>query len=204
MAEWNNSDKFSGLIKSNKKFLKGEISSSPYHYGPIEAETRSLVPSLLKLHERQIFTWNSQPYLRERTRREGGSFYDSWQRPYLSFVVAEKNNPQRLFKELKRNKDIKVHAGRVSSPEIALDGSFTKNKIVSKDRIVTKYRRSLFLRRWKAFTSVNPTSDIAEEDIFCLEAMKQAKPWVFDVVAASWKDVDIARILIDAADAVYA
>jgi hypothetical protein len=31
--------------------------------------------------------------------------------------------------------------------------------------------------------------------------MKQAKPWIFDVVAASWKDVDIARIIIDAVDA---
>lgn len=204
MAEWNTSGNFTDLLESNKKFLRGDISSSPYHYGPIEAETRSLVPSLLKLHERQIFTWNSQPYLRKRTRGDGGKFYDAWQRPYLSFVVAEKNNPQRLFQELKRKRDIKVHARRAYSPEAALEGSFTKNKIVSKGRIVTKYRRSLFLRRWKVFTSIDPASDIAEEDIFCLEAMKQAKPWIFDVVAASWMDVDIARIIIDAVDAAQA
>ncbi|KAJ5198735.1 uncharacterized protein N7498_007852 [Penicillium cinerascens] len=195
VQHWNNSTSFTALLKLNKKFLRGEILSSPYHYGPIEEETLSLVPALLKLHDRQIFTWSSQPYLRERNRGDNGKFYDHWQRPFISFIVAEKNNPRKLFQELKRKRDIKVHARKVYSPEAAVQGSFTKTKIV------TKYRRSYFWRRWKAFTAVDPAADIAEEDIFCLDAMKQAGPWEFDVVAASWKDVDITGIVIDAVGA---
>jgi hypothetical protein len=198
VQHWNNSTGFTALLELNKKFLRGEISSSPYHYGPIEEETHSLVPSLLKLHERQIFTWSSQPYLRERKRGDSGKFYDHWQRPFISFIVAEKNNPRRLFQELKRNRDIKVHARKAYSPEAAVQGSFTRKKLV------TKYRRSFFWRRWKVFTAVDPAADIAEEDIFCLEAMKRAEPWEFEVVAASWKDVDITRIVIDAVDAAQA
>jgi hypothetical protein len=64
--------------------------------------------------------------------------------------------------------------------------------------------KRFFSRRWKVFTAVDPAADIAEEDIFCLEAMKQAEPWEFEVVAASWKDVDITGIVIDAVDAAQA
>ncbi|KAJ5144271.1 hypothetical protein N7476_004833 [Penicillium atrosanguineum] len=196
--QWNQSTGFTALLELNKKFLRGEISSSPYHYGPIEEETRSLVPSLLKLHERRILTWSSQPYLRERKRGDERKFYDHWQRPFISFVVAEKDNPRKLFQELEKKRDIKVHARKAYSPEAAVQGSFTKKKIV------TKYRRSFFWRRWKVFTTVDPAANLVEEDIFCLEAMKQAKPWEFEVVAASWKDVDITGIVIEAVDAARA
>jgi hypothetical protein len=54
--QWKDSTGFHALLDLNKRFLRGEILSSPYHYGPIEDETHSLVTSLLKLHERQIFT----------------------------------------------------------------------------------------------------------------------------------------------------
>ena len=195
IQHWNQSTDFTALLDLNKKFLQGKIFSSPYHYGPIEEETHSVVPSLLKLHERQIFTWSSQPYLRERNRGDDGKFYDHWQRPFISFIVAEKNNPRRLFQELKRKREIKVHARRAYSSEAAVQGSFTKKKIV------TKYRRSYFWRRWKISTAVDPAADIAEEDIFCLDAMKQAEPWEFEVVATSWKDVDITGIVMDAVDA---
>ena len=84
--------------------------------------------------------------------------------------MAEKNNPRRLFYKLRKKKDIKVHARKAYSLEVALRGSFTKKKIV------TKYRRSFFPRRWKALTDLDPAADIAEEDIFCLKAIKQADP----------------------------
>ncbi|KAK5790611.1 hypothetical protein VI817_007898 [Penicillium citrinum] len=75
-----------------------------------------------------------------------------------------------------------------------MSGSFTKAKVV------TKYRRSSPWRRWKAATSIDPAVDISEEDLYRLEAMKQAQPWEFQVVAASWKDIDIARLLLEAVE----
>ena len=84
VQRWNHSTNFTALLELNKKFLRGEISSSPYHYGPIEEDTHSLVPSLLELHKRQIFTWSSQPYLRECKRGDGRKFYDHLQRPFIS------------------------------------------------------------------------------------------------------------------------
>jgi hypothetical protein len=129
---------------------------------------------------------------------DADKFYDHWQRPFISFIVAETNNPRRLFHELKRKRDIEVHARKVYSSGVAVRGSFTKRKTV------TKYRRSFFRRRWETFTEIDPAADKAEEDLFCLEAMKQASPCIFDVVAASWKDVNITRIVLDAVDAAQA
>ena len=34
--------------------------------------------------------------------------------------------------------------------------------------------------------------------------MKQAEPWAFEVIAASWEDVDVPGIVIDAVEAAQA
>lgn len=147
---WNNATEFPAPVELNKEFLLGQSFSTPYHYGPIEEEAHILVPSLLELHERQIFTWACQPYSRTRMRGDGGKFYDHRQRPFVSFLVAEKNNPLGLFDELKGNKNIKVHARKSSLSDGAMNGSFTKKKTV------TRYRRSFARRRWKDYTVIDP------------------------------------------------
>lgn len=191
---WDTSTSFPALLELNKKLLRGEISSSPYWCGPLDDETFFLVPSLLELHDRHIFTFSSQPYVRERTRGDGGKLYDHWQRAFISFIVPEAKNANQLFQVLKAKKDIQVHARKVYSSGAAMSGSFTKAKVV------TKYRRSSPWRRWKAATSIDPAVDISEEDLYRLEAMKQAQPWEFQVVAASWKDIDITRLLLEAVE----
>ncbi|KAJ5704397.1 hypothetical protein N7536_000086 [Penicillium majusculum] len=181
VQQWNNSTGFTALLELNKKFLRGKISSSPYHYGPIEEETHSLSTIFTRMQERRR---------RQILRPLATTFY-------LLYCGREKQ-PAETVSRVEKKKDIKVHARKAYSLEAALRGSFTKKKIV------TKYRRSFFPRRWKALTDLDPAADIAEEDIFCLKAMKQADPWEFEVVAASWKDVDITGIVIDAIDAAQA
>ncbi|KAL4862013.1 hypothetical protein BDV12DRAFT_179389 [Aspergillus spectabilis] len=51
---WLQATTFTDLVELNMKFLRNEISSTPYHCGPLEEETRGLIKSLLKLHEKNI------------------------------------------------------------------------------------------------------------------------------------------------------
>lgn len=59
---WKACEGFDQLIELNRKYLRGEIESTPYHLGPIKTETVPLVQDLLQLHDRRLLTTNSQPF----------------------------------------------------------------------------------------------------------------------------------------------
>ena len=58
---WKVCEDFDQLIELNRKFLKGDIKSTPYHLGPIDTETAPLVQDLLRLHDFKLLTFCSQP-----------------------------------------------------------------------------------------------------------------------------------------------
>lgn len=203
--KWINAPRFTDLLELNKKYLEecrsGAGLSMPYWAFPVDEEAQSLIPCLLKLHERQIFTWTCEPYLHKVERENSGEYIECQQRPYLSFVVAEEDIPPKLFQELKKKKSIKVRALKLRSPDPMIRGSFTGLNL---GRYRSSYYRfALCLRQWEASEIFNDNmADYSEEGVFTLEAMKQARPWVFDVVAASWKDINIPGIVLEAVEAV--
>jgi hypothetical protein len=101
----------------------------------------------LHMGKSTIFTYPHERRRREILRSPAATFY------IISFLVAEQNNPLGLFDELKRNKNIKVHARKSCLPDDVIKGSFTKKKTVS------KYRRSFPRWRWKDYAVIDPEAD---------------------------------------------
>ncbi len=56
-SQWYNAKSFSKILKLNMEFIKGNLSSTPYHYGPIYDMN---VTDLLYLHKNGILTTNGQ------------------------------------------------------------------------------------------------------------------------------------------------
>ncbi len=56
---------FDDLLAANLRYLRGEgLRDSPFHHGPLAAETAPLVSSLARLHTQlRMFTFESQPGL---------------------------------------------------------------------------------------------------------------------------------------------
>ena len=80
---------FDRLVELNRKYLEGDIETTPCHCGPIDDETAPLVDDLLKLHEFKLLTIGSQPLENkecfwDETRNE---WADYQQRPLLSFIM---------------------------------------------------------------------------------------------------------------------
>lgn len=200
--EWVNATSFQDLLELNKKYLRGESSSTPYYGGPVEEHTHSFIPHLLKLHERQIFTWGCGSYAHKIRQENTGEYIECRDRPHLCFIVAEENMPLKLFQELKKKNPIKVRAQKLYSSDPMVRGSFTGKTIVGKYR-TSRYRLALGGRKWKVSEAfIDNMEEFSEEDIFTLEAFRQIRPWAFDVVAASWKDINVPEIVLGAANAV--
>jgi hypothetical protein len=109
---WRTAKSFSDLCVLNRKFLRGEIEETPYHCGPIVEETIPLVESLLRLHDFQMLTHNSQPYTDAYPSLFEGKWYQGKQRPYVSFVVPRKHAVS-LFRKLKERQEVVVMASDI-------------------------------------------------------------------------------------------
>lgn len=58
---WSTATTFSELIDVNIKFLKGEINESPWHCGPLNGESFSILDKLIEINEKGLLTTSSQP-----------------------------------------------------------------------------------------------------------------------------------------------
>jgi hypothetical protein len=103
MEEFFAVETYKELLEVNKKFIRGEIEETPYHFGPLEADSQTLKDDLLALHDKDIFTVNGQA-------GAAGTSYDEWsdyaqgyvdqkQAPYLSFYI-EKSKGEKLKEKL--------------------------------------------------------------------------------------------------------
>jgi len=103
MQEFFAVETYKELLEVNKKFIRGEIEETPYHFGPLEADSQTLKDDLLALHDKGILTVNGQA-------GAAGTSYDEWsdyaqgyvdqkQAPYLSFYI-EKEKGEKLKEKL--------------------------------------------------------------------------------------------------------
>lgn len=75
-------DSFSSILDLYHKYIKGEISSSITHAGPLMKETECIKDLLLYINEAGILTLNSQPGMMLKTE-------DDIQRAYLECYMPE-------------------------------------------------------------------------------------------------------------------
>ena len=168
----------------NQKFLLGEIPETPYHGGKIDDETIPLVESLLRIHDFQLLTDNSQPYEHQRRSKFDDEWVEYEQRPYVSFTMPGLHGRSlEFFALLKHRPEIMVHACKLD-PFMALPGS-DDEVTVTRERIA-KTAESLSRTEWVGLTWALRNFDISDEDYYCLDALRRADPVVLMVAAREW------------------
>ena len=101
---WSNVRTYDEALEANVSYLLGdEIRTTPYH-GPLEDKT--LVPGLVRLNKLRLLTYMSQPFEQINGEHYDGECYDHWQKPFVSFFMADEDNPLRLLQKLKEHADI--------------------------------------------------------------------------------------------------
>jgi hypothetical protein len=188
---WKACEDFDQLIELNRKFLKGEIDSTPYHVGPIETETELLVQDLLQLHDYRLLTFNGQPFENQESfwNEDSQSWADYQQRPYLSFIMEGQTGNDAayltLFKLLKSTTNVVVRATKVCSSEAVHESDH--EVVVTRERL-SQTTENLKSQPWRSLTSCLVDTDSTGEDLFLLRAMQNSDPVIFDVAAKEWND----------------
>jgi hypothetical protein len=94
MEHWESADTFEKIQKLNILFLKGVIKSTPYHAGPIDYETESMLKRLIKINKLGLLTFDSQPnVICDRYRQKSDIWFiaDIKQIEYLyNFIIPYK------------------------------------------------------------------------------------------------------------------
>lgn len=97
---WEAAKDFLGILELNRRFILGEIPRTPYHCGPLDDETLPFIDGLLRLHDFQLLTDNSQPYVHERSLDSNHQRLEYQQRPCVSFLMLGDNDQAFVFLEM--------------------------------------------------------------------------------------------------------
>ena len=194
---------FDQLLQVNRRYLRREISTAPYHAVSLKDETAPLLGDLLALHDLRLLTFNSQPF--QHDQPFWSTYLQQWaeyeQRPFVSFIVPEEegDNPRymRLFDLLKRANNVVVRATKLLSLE-SLSGS-EPQVLVSRERL-SKNREALSSQEWKEYTWVLCDADIRREPFFDLDVVQRCNPILFNVAALGWGDqLNLVSLIADLA-----
>lgn len=214
--EWENaSADYLKVLKLNRRFIRGELCCTPYHFGPLDKETYPLRANLLRFHDFGLLTTNSQPFQEADSPVQGDSWYgcclgpianafsQSRQRPYVGFLLPSTHiDPQQYQRFI----DGLVGREEVHTTYFLPADTETKLGNTPGDTYpVTTFRQALELNglkyaKWKGITWVNfksnaewPTMDKCNFN----GKVAAGKPIEVMVAGKSWEeDPDILEIVL--------
>lgn len=156
---------YKDLLKANVAFLRGKISETPYHLGPIDEETIPLVNDLVKINEAGFLSIEGQPALVETdfvektwkypNGRIGGNWwYTIEQKPYIcGFMPTSQLNPFLHF--MKNKKDYYYQIVVNTIPSQLLATTFPEERYnVTRSRS-HKVKSELSRVKWTNDTNIN-------------------------------------------------
>ena len=197
-APWIEAQDFTELLVLNRKFLRGEILETPYHCAPIDEETIPLVEGLLKIHDLGLLTYSSQPYQDDRGFPVGEDWADYQQRPFLSFLVADKDGlGLELFRKLQEKPEIVVQAAQ-SYPYRMWPGSYDGGLVVTRERIVNS-ADNLATTPCQDLTKACLSHNLEEEGLFALEVVRRLNPLSIECAASEWGPLDLIGLVEEVA-----
>lgn len=91
---------YKDLLDANVAFLEGKLETTPYHYGPVDEETKPLLEDLIKLHSYGFFSVASQPSKKDKEEyvdktwyihgeKQGNWWYTSEQIPCIEGYIPK-------------------------------------------------------------------------------------------------------------------
>jgi hypothetical protein len=91
MTTWFDVTTFDDLLHLNEQFIEGKLTETPYYLGPLEDDSKPLIPDLLKLHKYKLFTTNgqSETCIYNEYDPENKKYVNIEQRAYVSIIYEQ-------------------------------------------------------------------------------------------------------------------
>lgn len=204
VQEWQASKTYSAALHLSRQSINGERNCSIHHLAPLDPESKDLIPGLLSLHDYGMLTHGSQPFerLRPEIVQKGGGFWaQSRQRPYLGFLVPQRDRvPQASvdkFCDL-----LMAHpkiVTRITEKGKPMRTNLETSHAVTVERTALTIKK-LYAEPWTDFTHLHLWNIIEHED-WHVEALTRAEPLDVAIGTRSWsEDVDLIALVKGAAN----
>lgn len=169
---------YDDLLEANQRFIKGELKKTPYHYGPLHADSKTLMPKLLKLHtDARLFTIDGQAGSAGCETLNavwgGGKRAQYKQKPYLNFYAERGQYLDALLRYLKEQSDILLFVHDMNG--LVFSNLYGNNKLYQKGpwvRVPVTLERSaqsdeeLPEAQWQDITGIQYK---AKWNVFCMD-----------------------------------
>lgn len=209
--EWVSLRSYTAALDLNRQFINGQRPTSVYHFGPLDDESKELIPGLLDLHDYGFLTWNSQPFQRAEPGVNGdpdkdGYWYDHRQRPYLQFLAPTKD---RIDSDaLDRFSDLLIADPHIVTLIVQAGkepwGSLQGDHIVTEEKTALSIRE-LYAEEWEGFSCLsNVEEDGCQENQareWGVKAIMRMECFEFQIASRSWdEELDLVRLVRDVAE----
>ncbi|KAL8845086.1 MAG: hypothetical protein Q9176_000758 [Flavoplaca citrina] len=189
--QWRALHSYQGALKLNQTYFRGELPCNIGYHGPLDAETKNLVPGLLRLHQYGFLTHESQPF--EPVKRQQKHQNGAPQQDRIAKTAVEKLTLLLL-----------AHPSIVTIVAYGKgDRSYRTN--IDDPHTTTEYRfarsaDALTKEDFKANASIPPGYHHVTEDWGDVDAVTSAQCLDITVASRSWDgDVDLAKLVEDLA-----
>lgn len=207
--EWQAATTYAETLHLSRLFLTGERNCNINCGGPLDPESKKQVAGLLSLHNYGVLTHNSQPYWRPRPEilEQGGGFWaQQRQRPYLQFLIPQRNRIPVLCVDLFADL-LMAHPKIVTricsanwTPPMRCNFEDENQHVVTKERAALSIRE-LYREPWTEVT-ILPPMDANEFQEWGVGIINAAKPYDIAVAARSWDErLDLVELVKDIAKA---
>lgn len=204
--EWLALQSYDAALRLNQAYIKGQRPCNIGYCGPLDAETKELIPGLLKLHEYGLLTHSSQPFEpveRKFVDQNGGSWEEWRQRPYLCFLAPQQ---ERIPKEALERFILLLLAHPAIVTYVAYcDGDRSYRTNIDEYHITTGFRYALLPKELveediMVNTAVSASYQHITEDWGNVNAVTRARCLDISVASRSWdEDLDLQKLVEDLA-----
>lgn len=130
MKNWSSARTFADLVDLNVRFLRGELTETPYHLGPVDDETIPLLSRLVRVNQLGFVSIAGQPAVR-LSGKGGGHNYVIEQKSFIEGLLL-KSRAHCFINFMRHNKDVYVFVKDPLSGRTLFNNFPTENYLVKR------------------------------------------------------------------------
>lgn len=155
---------YKNLVDVNVAFLQGKISETPYHLGPINAQTIPQLTDLMKINKEGFLSIEGQPAMKvtefisrtwrnQQGQQQGNWWYSIEQKPYISGFLPKKDLLSFVY-FMKDQSDYYYQVIIHTTPSQLLFTTFPTSPYNVTRQKAHKRKQQLSSTPWELFTNI--------------------------------------------------
>jgi hypothetical protein len=187
--DFDNAKTFEDLLISTSRFIKGELSETPYHLAPLAIDSKTIKDKLLKLNSYELLTVDGQTGSNgciEGQRVDNEHFYQIKQKSYIQFYVEDNDKMTKMIIKLMNDNDLIVKIEDVN--RIIFTNSYHYDRHPVTIQRGDKSYGNMINSEWEAYSNIPINKNSYDHALFgSLSDILNSRDYLFiSVILDNW------------------